>query len=160
MRRKPSALLELNGAYRKNPARRRQEPPSAGPLGPPPERMSPEARAYWIELESMAPPGVLQRSDRWAVEVISRLVEKANRVVDPAVILELAKSAELTPQETKALVRQQSMSSAEWSVLNSLMGRIGLSPADRSRLNVATERPTNKFSALAEAAKNLGGKPN
>jgi hypothetical protein len=67
--RKPTAVLELTGAFRKNPQRKRTEPPTAGPLGDPPEHFTAEQAAVWHELASICPPGVLMRSDRVVVEI-------------------------------------------------------------------------------------------
>jgi hypothetical protein len=59
---KPTALLELNGAFKKDPARRRareHEPKPSGPLGEPPASFPPNQKQAWLELSSQAPPGVL-----------------------------------------------------------------------------------------------------
>jgi phage terminase small subunit len=144
--RKPSAVLELSGAYRKNPNRRRPPEPVSGDLGNPPERLDAEAVEYWHELVSMVAVGVLQASDRWAVELVARFMAKATREPDYAAVMELAKRAELSPRETKALIQQQRLSSTELATLRSLMSALGLSPVDRSKLNVLPAKQANPFS--------------
>ena len=67
---------------------------------------------------------------------------------------ELARVAELAPHERRALIRRETISAAELSILSSLLGRLGMTPADRARLSVPIEKPENKFASLArEAAK-------
>jgi len=147
--RKPSALLELSGAYRKNPSRRRPPAPVAGPLGDPPERLQGEARMFWYELVNAVATGVLTRSDRWCVELAAMTMAKAVRIPDDPSV-----------EETKALIRQQAMTGADWTLLRSLLGAMGMTPADRSKLSIPVEEPKNKFADLARDARKLGGKPN
>jgi hypothetical protein len=75
--RKPTKLLELSGALKRNPGRyanRLHEPKATGPLGDPPDRMSGTERAAWHELAQLAPDGVLTKADRWLVEITCRLM--------------------------------------------------------------------------------------
>jgi hypothetical protein len=109
--RKPTAVLELTGAFRKDPQRKRTEPPTTGPLGDPPEHFTAEQDAMWHELASVCPPGVLTRSDRCLVEI--------------AVVLMLQ-------------FRKQGahMSSSDFNQLVSVLSRMGMRPADRSRVGI------------------------
>lgn len=113
--RKPTAVLELTGAFRKNPQRKRTEPPTAGPLGDPPEHFTAEQDAMWHELASICPPGVLMRSDRVVVEI--------------AVVLMLQ-------------FRKQGahMSRSDFKQLVSVLSRMGMSPADRLRVGIVNPR--------------------
>src|ERR1017187_3686782 len=121
--RKPTRLLELSGAYRHNPQRRRPpEPQPTAPLGPAPEHLSPEAAACWAELEAMIPPGVVFASDRWAMEL------SATSMAD---------------------TRSGTISNARYAGLLRLMAALGLSPVDRSRLSVPPEKPQGKFGRMA-----------
>jgi len=152
--RKPSALLELSGAYRKNPSRRRPPAPEpAGPLGDPPERLQGEARMFWYEIVNALAAGVLTCADRWCVELAAMTMAKAVRIPDPAVVLELARAAELSAEETKTQIRQQAMTGAHWTLLRSLLGAMGMTPADRSKLSIPAEKPKNKFEDLARDAR-------
>src|ERR1035441_3448476 len=75
--RKPTKLLELSGALKRNPGRyanRLHEPKAAGSLGDPPERLSGTEKAAWHELAQLAPDGVLTKADRWLVEITCRLM--------------------------------------------------------------------------------------
>lgn len=153
--RKPTEMLELSGAFKKDPQRRR--PPGVKetrPLGEPPSRLPIDVVPYWHEIASMVPSGVLTISDRWASEIIARLMQKSARGADDDVAcLELAKLAELSPVETRRLLARERISGAELSTLSSLLGRLGMTPADRTRLSIPIEKPRNKFSVLAEQTK-------
>lgn len=151
--RKPTALLELSGAFRRNPARRRDPAPiCTRPLGDPPCRLPVEARAFWGEIVEACPAGVLGSSDRWAVELCARLMEKAVRVPDLAAVAELVKLLELSSDDARALFRREVISSSELSILRSLLAALGMTPADRSKLSVSIEKPKNKFADLANQA--------
>ncbi len=148
--RKPSAILELNGAFDHNPQRRRpNEPKESRPLGEPPGRLPVEIRAFWKEIESIVPAGVLKISDRWAVELAARLMYKAVTGPNIPAILELAKTAEMDVAEIRKLIQSQEIGSAELSTLRSLLSALGMTPADRSKLSVPTEKPKNRFAELA-----------
>lgn len=121
--RTPSNVLELRGAYRHEPGRRRSEPPSNGALGSPPERLSELEGLAWAELAAQAIPGVLARSDRLCVEMASRL---------------LAELWDLGREFPVARLRQ----------LHVLLGLFGMSPADRSKIRVDPPRAASKYDDL------------
>src|SRR5690349_15010559 len=78
--RKPTALLELQGSFKKNPDRgraRKDEPEPVADLGEPPARLTPLELEMWRELESMAPPRVLTNADRWLVERACKLMAES-----------------------------------------------------------------------------------
>jgi hypothetical protein len=73
--RKPSNVLELNGAFKRNPSRRRTGIKApAGVVGEPPERFDAYQVAAWTEIVRDAPPGVLKPSDRASVELLAVLL--------------------------------------------------------------------------------------
>lgn len=150
--RKPTKLLEMSGAFRKNPDRKRpDEPQELRPLGDPPGRLPANAIAFWDELVDMVSGGVLTYRDRWAVEWAARLMEKSVREQSVETILELAREGELGAADIKAMVQKESISSAEMSILRSLLAALGMTPADRSKLSIPQkEKPVNRFSALAK----------
>ncbi len=74
--RTPSNVLELKGAFDKNPQRRREEPKVEPGLGDPPDHFEDSRRAVWLEIEAMAPAGVLSRSDRLAAEMLADLLAR------------------------------------------------------------------------------------
>jgi hypothetical protein len=95
-------------------------------LGPPPKRLDAELKAIWFEIVEMVPDGVLAKSDRLAIEITCRLVRK---------------------------VFHDSINGAELSTLNSLLARLGMTPADRSRINVPkAAQNQDEFAALAAEA--------
>ena len=129
--RKPTSLLELSGAFQKNPQRRRPEEPKDGrPLGAAPKRLPEAVRPFWDELVRMVTGSILTYRDRWAVELAARLMHKA---VSPRIVI----------------------SSAELSTLRSLLAALGMTPADRSKLSVPVEKPKNPFAEFAEETRKL-----
>jgi hypothetical protein len=73
--RKPSNILELNGAFKRNPNRRRNGvKPPAGVVGDPPEHFDEHQRTAWADIVRDVPPGVLKASDRPSVELLAVLV--------------------------------------------------------------------------------------
>ena len=112
-RRKPAAVLELVGAFAKNPSRRRAtEPRSHKPLGASPGALGGEAASCWRELAEAAPTGVLLASDRFVVEIASRLM---------------------------ARMRESGLKSSETSSLLSILRLLGMTPVDRTRI-IAVEQ--------------------
>lgn len=74
--RKPAAILELNGAFDRNPSRRREDPVNDQPIGAPPEHLTDDERQAWAELVDEQYPGVFNKSHRKAVENASRAIAK------------------------------------------------------------------------------------
>jgi hypothetical protein len=74
--RKSAKELELNGAFRKNPKRRRADPVSRGPLGDPPAHLSDDQRQIWNEFLSTYPEGTLNSENRVWVEIACVLTDK------------------------------------------------------------------------------------
>jgi hypothetical protein len=150
--RKPTKALELSGAYEKHPERkadRAHEPKPEGPIGSPPAEFlieypnsgylkSGRLLALWNELIALAPPGVLTSADRWHVEIVCRLMEKQ---------------------------RYGSLKGTELSQLSMLLGKMGLNPADRSKVSVlplggvTPHAPSeNRFQKIADET--TGARPN
>jgi len=67
-------ILELRGAFDRNPQRRRHEPPRGAPLDPEPDPSwrAPLKRA-WRELVATAPEGLYEQSDRGALRILAQL---------------------------------------------------------------------------------------
>ncbi|GAB4533082.1 MAG: hypothetical protein Kow00133_21150 [Amphiplicatus sp.] len=106
--RTPTKILELKGAFRKDPQRRRVDPKVEPGLGPPPDYFEAHEREIWREIEASAPEGVLARSDRLCVEMLVGLVAK--------------------------LRAREPMKAAERAFMLSTLTRLGCTPADRSRV--------------------------
>lgn len=125
--RKPSALHAITGALEHDRARfvdRANEPHDDRALGPPPDRMEPAERAAWLEIERLAP--WLTYPDRIAVEVTAGLLARFRQA--GAGLMEPPK---LTRLET-------------------MLGRLGLTPSDRSKV---AARPTKRGNAFVEFGK-------
>lgn len=107
-------VLQQRGSFEAHPERERErenEPQPKAGLGNPPKTLSPGQIQCWKELVDMAPPGVLMDSDAWTVEIASRVMCKLREGGD--------------------------LPSAQWGVLISALAKMGLSPADRSKVIVA-----------------------
>ena len=117
--RKPTSILQLKGAFAHNPDRGRErenEPEPVGEIGEPPEHMGAEAAACWREIVSLSHKGTLCASDRLLLEhgaEILALLRQEKWVVPPAI-----------------MVRFEYM-----------LGKFGMTPADRSRVSVAKTKP-------------------
>ena len=124
--RKPTRVLELSGAFKQHPERRRAaEPQPTGPIGEPPARLYTKAIPFWDEIVTQCAPGVLTVADRWAVELASRIMLK---------------------------VAIGSVKGCELGVLRSLLSSMGMTPADRTRLSIP---PANRFLAHKAESKSL-----
>jgi hypothetical protein len=120
--RTPTVVLERAGSFRRHPERRRVDPPSGGTLGLPPAAMTDDEKACWAELAAIAPVGVLSKGDRFIVEVIVKLMVEH---------------------------RTEGLSGAKLTALTSGLAKLGLSPADRSRVSaVEATNETNPFLML------------
>ena len=124
--RKPSNVLELTGAFRKNPARaaeREGEPPAQVPIGPAPKHFSPEQVDAYDELVRRAHAGVLCDSDGVAVEVGAVLLARLRKAPDD-------------------------FTAGEFGRLQAILGTLGMTPADRSK--VSAIKPREKQDPYAE----------
>ncbi len=117
--RKPTNVLELNGAHRKNPDRgraRANEPKPTDPIGKAPVGFSQEQRKAWNDIVKTCHEGVLTKVDRLIVEIASNLLAeyRLNPVMFP---------------------------SAKLNQLRGTLAQCGMTPADRSRVGVAGGKP-------------------
>lgn len=111
--RTPTNVLKLRGADKKDPKRlrpREHEPKDDRVVGDPPEHLDDSEKACWLELRENAIKGVLLQSDRTALELTAYLLAKHRN------------EEKLTVQEMRALI--------------SLLGQMGFTPSERSRINV------------------------
>ncbi len=123
--RAPTAVLELRGSFKTHPSRKRTgEPRPTGELGDPPPHLDEAARVAWGEIVGMAPAGVLTNADRWAVEIAAGLM---------------------------AEFRKGEMLPAGIGHLRGMLGRLGLTPADRAGLNIPQpEKTDNKWAQFVQ----------
>lgn len=73
--RTPSNILELRGAFKNHPERRRKDLEGVGPFDPhPPASLPQELVGCWQEVVKQINPAVLTASDVTSVEVMARLL--------------------------------------------------------------------------------------
>jgi hypothetical protein len=130
--RKPTAVLEMSGAYKKNPGRaaaRGGEPTVTDGIGEPPDFLLIPGRerelGCWREIVSEAHPGVLSKADRIIVEIAARMLFKVR--------ISIAKPADIKQ-------------------LESCLVRLGMTPIDRSRVNAKKDKSDehNPWREIAE----------
>lgn len=122
--RKPTKLLDAKGAFKKDPQRKRTDPETTGPLGEPPDYMLPDEKERWEEIGRIAPLGVLTVADRPLIETAARLWAYCRR----------------TPMED--------LPTSKIDKLHTLLGRCGMSPADRAKISVPEQKKKNPFEAI------------
>ncbi len=111
--RKTLAQLAASGTLAKNVGRYKkridaQSTPNK-PIGKAPVHLTPQERGIWAELIKSAPSGLLQKSDRLAVEVVVKLVGR---------------------------MRGPDAKTSDFAALSNLLGRLGLSPTDRLKMDI------------------------
>lgn len=120
-KRQPSKVLELNGSFKKNPQRQNKNEPDGSGSFPdsPPDHLDELQKTHWNELVEMVPAGVLTGSDVLAIEILTKLLTDFRTDYD-------------------------NFSTSKLSRMSLEMGRLGLSPADRTKLEIAKPKE-NKF---------------
>ena len=121
--RKPTVVLEMKGAFKKNPQRKRTDPKTQGPIGRAPKHLSEDEQAIWREVIRIAPAGVLTSADRIALEELVSLIHQ--RRTDLA-----------------------GMTDGKRQLLRSYIAQFGMTPADRSKINVPPPKMKNRFDGL------------
>lgn len=117
---KPTAVLELVGAYKKNPQRKRKnEPKPAQGIGKFTEGPT-DLSSIWDEVVAQTVPGVMTMSDRLALEMVCRLMAEIR-----------SKPDEISVGKVTALCN--------------LLGRFGLTPADRAKVAVPEEEKEDEW---------------
>jgi hypothetical protein len=113
--RKPTALLEAAGAFKRNPERRRSgEPTPREGIGPAPEGRPPAFISAWNELVADCCPHVLGNSDRHWLELTAELLCEFRE----------------NPREITA---------ARLRLLTSCLTALGMSPSARASLTTIPE---------------------
>lgn len=107
--RKPTAVLELKGAFKQNPSRgkaRANEPAIAAEIGDPPDSLGDAERELWRELAVYG--AWLTAGDRLLLEIACRLM---------------------------VLFRTNALDGGGISKLITALSKLGFSPTDRSKVN-------------------------
>lgn len=124
--RKPTQVLELSGAYKKNPKRkaaRANEPVVDTPLGQPPAYFTEEQRATWQEIVSRAPDGLLTTMDFFVVEMAA--VELTN-------------------------YRKDLSNASQARLLANLWSKLGYNPADRSKVVIPQKPKESRWARFSQ----------
>ena len=134
--RKPTAVLELTGAFKKDPQRkraRRGEPMPTGEIGAPPTHFDARLKATWYEILSMAPAGVLTGADRILVELTCSLLNG---------------------------LRTSTCERGDKALLKGCLASLGMSPAERSKISVPKQAEEQDDIAALAAEMRTGIRPN
>lgn len=107
--RKATAVIEASGGFKKNPQRKRVDPPCTGEVGAPPDYFAENEKVVWQELIGTSPQGVLKASDRSALEIASTLLADYRK-------------------------DRASFNPARLTALQKALASLGRTPVDRSRL--------------------------
>lgn len=119
--RQPREVAELSGAVKNNPQRYNKEPVvNKTPLVNIPSHLTDAAKETWFELKSLAIPGVLTKSETVVLELGANLL--AEYRMDP-----------------------YRFPANKLSQLVGILGRLGMTPADRQKLGKPAETPENEF---------------
>lgn len=113
-------VLKMQGAFKKDPQREREDAPLAGPIGDAPGHMCEEAKRVWDEMVRNAPIGVLGASDRVLLEVTCNMIVDQRR-----------EGVEYPPTKV--------------NTLKQLLGQLGFTPATRSTVGGSRPEKKNKF---------------
>jgi hypothetical protein len=116
----------MRGAFKKNPQRarsRENEPIVVEPLGDAPKTFTGDKLEAWKDIVDTAPPGVLTKADRLAVEIAAGLLAR-HRIMP--------------------------ITGTDLSQLSAFLGKFGMTPSDRSKVSVAvpTKRTGNPFGQI------------
>src|SRR5688572_11469254 len=106
--RTPTNVLDMRGAFKNHPERRKDrenEPVVLEPVGPPPETFSEDQKKAWKDITERCAAGVLTRADSISVEIAAGLLARH---------------------------RLMPLTGTDLSQLNSLLGKFGMNPSDRS----------------------------
>ncbi len=121
--RKPTEMLQLSGAFKKDPKRTRElGPKSDRELGDPPAYYAADARLIWAEVQSIVPAGLLTSADRLVVELLCRIVAK---------------------------FRADWITAAEMAQMTWCLSRLGMTPVDRSKVVAEPQKEVARLLATA-----------
>jgi len=114
--------MEASGAFDHDPQRRRVDPETTGPLSiAAPAHLSAAEKPVWAELVGLAPKRVLAECDTYVVELTVRLVAK---------------------------LRDGTINGAQTGQLLACLGRLGMTPADRSKVTAQKETEGSEWDEI------------
>jgi len=119
--RTPTEVKENRGSFKVHPERRPDgEPEPVLGIGLPPEHMTEAEKSIWHEIVNISYAGVLGEGDRLALEALCKLVYKMR-------------------------FQWEDMKGQDLARLHGLLSGFGMTPADRSRINVPKTKKSNPF---------------
>lgn len=122
--RTPTNVLDARGAFKTHPERKRQDAEASGELSAPPLHLTGSTLGAWHEIVACAPRDVITESDRLSLELMASLLAEFRQ-----------SPADFTAAK---LVR-----------LEALLGKFGMTPADRAKVGWKPEKPKgNPFADL------------
>ena len=128
---KPTALRELHGTANRNKQRNSPSPVEVTRgIGPAPERLTAEQSEVWDYLVSVMFPGVLAESDRPTFELLTVLFHRFRYG---------------TYDENSTC---PALAVGELARMDSIMGRYGMTPSDRTKIVVPKGEKKNPFESL------------
>ena len=130
--RTPTNILRLRGVEKNHPERlkeRENEPVNKSPLGNPPRHLSKAQKAAWREIVKYSISGVLGQADRIAVEMAATLLVKCRGL----------------EYEFQDKVKKLWATNAEQNLLFKYLAQFGMTPADRSKINLPGQGKKNSF---------------
>jgi hypothetical protein len=119
--RKPTEVLKFRGAFKEHAARERKrehEPAPVGVVGEPPDHLPENVAAAWRDLVRDAHAGVLCEADREFMAYAATIVAATRELSRQGIV------------DVKLGVR-----------FEAVIARLGMSPADRSRVSAAPGKP-------------------
>jgi hypothetical protein len=122
-RKLPAAVLEAKGAFDHDPQRRRIDPVATGELGESPAYFNEAQGTIWDELKVQLPIGLAKSADRCMFEIAVRLMDR---------------------------FRREGLKPTELAQLINALGRLGMSPSDRSKCAMppVPNKEGNEFAAF------------
>ncbi len=122
--RTPTNVLDARGAFNNHPERKRKgEPKAKGNIGKAPDSFNDYQKKCFDEIVKKCCDGVLSKSDYALVEMAALLIAKMR--LDP-----------------------DKFSAASAKALESLLGKMAMTPADRSRVIVEPETKADPWESL------------
>lgn len=142
--RKPTAILELVGAFKHDPSRRRDnEPVSDGEVGSAPDRLSDKQVEAWDYLVASCAAGVLTQMDRAYLELTAIMLARVwmwNGWCGQDSAVREDNETIFAP-DLGTLIKDT----------GAMLGKLGMNPSERSRVVVAKKDKPNPFARYGKA---------
>lgn len=116
-----SAILDARGAFAKNPDRKREDPEVKEPFPESaPSDLDPLEVKWWHRIRKMVPPAVLTGADQATLIIAASLM-------------------------AEYMADRKGMATSRIALMGNVLGKFGLSPADRAKLATAPEDDDGEF---------------